>query len=95
LIITNHLVHLPEPPITSHLNGSKSVDDAEPNSVQSQIRHNIYARVPKRHFSIKNKSYKIVIQDEEEHRNIRETLIYPAKEKYMKTIEEEMRSNNI
>jgi uncharacterized protein (UPF0147 family) len=40
----------------------------------------------------------IIMQDEEEPKNIREALTYPAKEKWMKTMEEEMksmRSNNI
>jgi Reverse transcriptase (RNA-dependent DNA polymerase) len=40
----------------------------------------------------------IVIQDEEVPKNIQEALTYPAKEKWMKAIEEEMesmRSNNI
>jgi Reverse transcriptase (RNA-dependent DNA polymerase) len=40
----------------------------------------------------------IIMQDEEEPNNIRETLTCPAKEKWMKAMEEEMesmRSNNI
>ena len=60
LIVANRLVHIPEPPIVSHPSGSKSVDDdAEPSSAQSQIRHSIRARVPKRYFSIENESYMI------------------------------------
>jgi Reverse transcriptase (RNA-dependent DNA polymerase) len=98
LIVANHLVHIPEPPTVSHLSGRKLVDDAEPSSAQSQIRHSNCARVPKRHFSIENESYMIVMQDEEEPKNIREALPCLAKEKLMKTMEEEMesmRSNNV
>jgi hypothetical protein len=76
----------------------KLADNAEPNSAQSQIRHNNRARVPKRHFPIENESYMIVMQDEEEPRNIREALICPIKEKWIKVMEEEMesiRSNNV
>jgi hypothetical protein len=39
LIVTNHLVHIPEPLTVSHPSGRKLVDDAEPSSAQSQIRH--------------------------------------------------------
>ena len=98
MIVANRLVHIPEPPTVSHPSGSKSVDDAEPSSAQSQIRHSNRARVPKRHFPIENESYMIVMQDEEEPRNIREALTCPAKEKWMKAMEEEMesmRSNNV
>jgi len=98
LIVANRLVHIPEPPTVSHPSGSKSVDDAEPSSAQSQIRHSNRARVPKRHFPIENESYMIVMQDEEEPRNIREALTCPAKEKWMKAMEEEMesmRSNSV
>jgi hypothetical protein len=65
LISANHLVHIPKSPTISHPSGSKSVDDAEPNLVQSQIRHNNHHRVPKHHISIKNESYMIVMQDED------------------------------
>jgi hypothetical protein len=75
LIIVNRLVHLPEPPTISHPSGSKSVDDVEPNSVQSQIRHSNRARVLKCHVSIENESYMIVMQDEEEPKKIRDALI--------------------
>jgi hypothetical protein len=81
LIVANYLVHIPKPPIVSHPSRRKLVDDAEPSSAQSQIRHNNRARVPKCHFLIENESYMIVMQDEEEPRNIRETLTCPAKEK--------------
>jgi hypothetical protein len=91
-------VYIPEPPTVSHPSGRKLADDAELSSEQSQIRHNNRVRVSKRHFSIENEPYMIVMQDEEEPRNIREALTCPAKEKWMKVIEEEMesmRSNNI
>jgi hypothetical protein len=39
LIITNHLVHISEPPIVSCLSENKSVDDVELNSSQSQVIH--------------------------------------------------------
>jgi hypothetical protein len=81
LIVANRLVHISEPPIVSHPSGRKLADDAEPSSTQSQIRHRNRARVPKRHFSIENKSYMIVMQDEEELNNIREAPTCPAKEK--------------
>jgi hypothetical protein len=98
LIVTNRLVHIPEPPIVSHPSGRKLADDAEPSSAQSQIRHSNRVRVPKRHFPIENESYMIIMQDEEEPNNIREALTCPAKERWMKAMEEEiesMRSNNV
>jgi hypothetical protein len=98
LIISNRLVHIPESPTIFHPSGSKSVDDAEPTSIQSQIRHNNCSRVPKYYFLIKNESYMIVIQDEKEPRNIREAFTCHTKEKWMKAMKEEiesMRSNNI
>jgi hypothetical protein len=52
-------VHIPEPPTVSHPSGRKLVDDVESSSAQSQIRHSNRVRVPKRHFSIENESYKI------------------------------------
>ena len=98
LIVANRLVYIPEPPTVSHPSGRKLADDAEPSSAQSQIRQSNRARVPKRHFPIENESYMIVMQDEEEPTNIREALTCPAKEKWMKVMEEEiesMRSNNV
>jgi uncharacterized protein YeaC (DUF1315 family) len=59
-------VHIPKPPTVSHPSGRKLADDVEPSSAQLQIRHSNRARVPKRHFSIENESYMIVMQDEEE-----------------------------
>jgi hypothetical protein len=63
-----------------------------------KLRHSNRARVPKHHFSIENESYMIVMQDEEEPKNIREALICLTKEKWMKVMKEEtesMRSNNV
>jgi hypothetical protein len=91
-------VYIPEPPTLSHPSGIKLAVDAELSSGQSQIKHNNRARVPKRYFSIEDESYMIVIQDEEKPKNIWEALTCPAKEKWMKAMEEEiesMRSNNI
>jgi hypothetical protein len=59
----------------------KIVDDAELSSAQLQIRHSNHVRVPKHYFSIENKSYMIIMQDEEEQKNIREALTCPVKEK--------------
>jgi hypothetical protein len=98
LIIANHLVHISEPPIVSHPSGRKLADDVEPSLTQSQIRHINHARVSKRYFSIENESYMIITQDEEEPKNIREALTCPAKEKWMKAMEEKiesMRLNNV
>jgi Reverse transcriptase (RNA-dependent DNA polymerase) len=98
LIVVNRLVHIPEPPTVFHPSRRKLADDVEPNSTQSQIRHNNCARVPKKYFLIENISYMIIIQDEEKPKNIRDSLTCPIKEKWMKIMEEEMesmRSNNV
>jgi hypothetical protein len=86
LIFINHLMYILVPLIVSHPSGRKLADDAKPSLAQSQIRHNNRARVPKCHFSIENESYMIIMQDEEETRNIREALTCPTKEKWMKAI---------
>jgi SpoVK/Ycf46/Vps4 family AAA+-type ATPase len=98
LIVANRLVHIPEPPTVSYQSGRKLADNVEPSSAQSQIKHSNHARVSKHYFPIENESYMIIMQDEEEPKNIRETLTCPAKEKWMKAMKEEMesmRSNNV
>jgi hypothetical protein len=63
LIVINNLVHISEPLTVFHPSKRKSVDDAKPSSakIQSKIRHNNHTRILKCHFSIKNKSYIIVM----------------------------------
>ena len=95
LIVTNRLMHISdEHPIVSHPSGSKTID----KPIESQIRHSNRGFVPKRYFPIDRETFMIAMQDDEEPKSVNEALTCSAKEKWLKVIEEEMksmRSNNV
>ena len=59
---------------------------------ESQLRRSNRVGISRRRFDIEGEAFMILPQEDEEPRNIKEALQCPAKEKWMKAMEEEMES---
>ena len=64
------------------------------NLDQSQIRRTTRKGVPRRRFEIEGGIFLVTPEDDEEPKNVNEALKCPAKEKWMKAMEEEIQSMN-
>ena len=85
-------VHIPSGSNVHDSNGTNIESEESVPPLESQLRRSNRIGIPRRRFDIEGETFMILPQDDEEPRNIREALQCPAKEKWMKAMEEEMES---
>lgn len=84
-------IHPAPKDIRSNLTPSGSIPLVEHSQI-SQPRRKSRESLPRRHFEIEGEALIVTPQDDEQPKNLKEVISYPAKEEWLKTMKDEMES---